>query len=101
MTDIGSQTLESSDRGVLLSILTSVNQLIGRFEGFSKRVETVENRQADFEIRCSDLRNTRTAQIDAINHRIDQWSGMGRAVAVVLALLSGAGTLMGIYNILK
>ena len=75
----------ASDHGLLIAIYGTLNQLMGKMEGHVKQIATVEDRQITFENQCAIAREEHRKRIDELEHRVDQWSGMAKAFALIFA----------------
>ena len=85
--------------GVVLSIYGVVNEVKGRLDGVLQQIQSVEDRQTGLESRCVAHREAQGKDIDTINHRLDQWSGMAKGLSFILFILSTVSICLGIWNI--
>jgi len=89
---IGKQS--SSDHSLLIAIHGSLHQLLGRIEGYTKQLNTLDARQAT----CEAKNDARMAQIE---QKINQWTGIGKGVLIVVSAVTALNTVLQVLSMAK
>ena len=81
----------ANDHSLLISIHGSLNQLLGRIEGYTKQLNSLEARQTSCEAKND-------ARMAALEQKINQWTGLGKGALLILSVLTAINTAMQIFG---
>jgi hypothetical protein len=110
LEDLSGNTCDSH-HSLIIAIHGTLNQLMGKADGWVKRIDGLEERQAVFEHRVDErhehLEERFVAVQEAFDKRLDETSkkinqaiGMGKALGVVVGVMAVIATSLQIYSIL-